>query len=191
VNTGPRAWLLALLLTLAGCQSTPTHLLTYSAQGVVIQAERLVAPFFDRAADPLPYGGPDIDQPLRSMHERFARLKSQLDSGALGLTDEGEVAIREVAATTAELELLTCAENRDRAILYRAMSTAAGYSDGVYIPYVEASFATEWQKQALAGWWLRDDRGQWWQKSYPFLPLERTRALADSKLRALVVCFAD
>jgi hypothetical protein len=182
-------WLVALLLGLSGCASTPDHLLTYPAQGVVIQADRLVAPFFGRAADPLPYGGPDIDQPLRRMHERFVQLKPELDSGTLGLTDEGEVAIREAAAETPELGLLVCAENKDRAILYRAMSTAVGYSEGIYVPYVEASFASEWQKQAPAGWWLRDDRGQWSQKASPFVPFARTRVLADAKLRVLAICF--
>jgi hypothetical protein len=190
VSMGGRAWLTALLLALAACESTPTRLLTYSAQGVDIQAGRLVAPFFDRAADPLPYGAPDIDQPLARMHERFAQLKPRLDDGTLGLTDEGEVAIRDGAARTADLELLVCTENNDRAILYRAMSTAAGYSEGIYVPYVEATFASEWQKQSPAGWWLRDDQGRWRQKADPFQPLERTRTLADRKLRALAMCFS-
>jgi len=187
MKRGRGAWLLA--LALAACQATPTRLLTYSAQGVEIQAERLVAPFFGRGADPLPYGGPDIDRPLARMHERFAQLKPQLDSGALGLTDEGEVAIREAAAATPELERLVCRENNDRTILYREMSTAVGYSEGIYVAQVEASFAGEWQKQAPAGWWLRDDRGQWWQKTSLFVPFVGTRALADSKLRALAICF--
>ena len=165
MKTGRRAWLRTLLLALAACESTPTHLFTYASQGVVIQAQRLVAPFFGRAADPLPYGGADIDQSLRRMHERFAQLKTQLDSGALGLTDEGEVAIRDGVARTPDLSLLVRAENRDRAILYRAMSTAVGYSDGVFVPYVDATFAAEWQKQSPSGWWLRDEQGQWRQKS--------------------------
>ena len=190
MKTGRGAWLVVLSLALAASESTPTHVLTYSAQGVVIQAERLVAPFFDRAANPLPYGGSDIDRPLRRMHERFAQLKAQLDGGTLGLTDEGEVAIRDAAAATSELELLVCRENHDRAILYQAMSTAVGYAEGIYVPQVEADFAAEWQKQAPAGWWLRDDQGRWWQKSYPFQPFERTRALADAKLRVLSFCSA-
>ena len=191
MRTGRGAWLVMLSLALAACESTPTHLLTYSAQGVVIQAERLVAPFFNQVADPLPYGGPDVDRPLRRMHERFAQLKSQLDLGTLGMTDEGEVAIREAAATTPELELLVCRENNDRALLYRAMSTAVGYAEGIYIPQVRADFAAEWQKQAPTGWWLRDDQGRWWQKSDSFQPFERTRTLADSRLRPLLACFGD
>ncbi len=178
----------AALLALAGCESTPTHLLTYSAQGVVIQAERLVAPFFGRAADPLPYGEPDIDLPLRRMHERFAQLKPQLDDGTLGLTDEAEVGIRDAATTTPELALLVCKENNDRAILYGAMSTAVGYPEGLYVPYVEAVFAAEWRKQAPVGWWLRDGHGQWWQKSDSTQPFDKTRALGDRKLRQLLFC---
>jgi hypothetical protein len=156
-------WLL--FLALAACASTPTHLFTYSSQGVVIQAERLVSPFFGRPADPLPYGSADIDRPLQRMHERFAQLKTQLDSGAIGLTEEGEVAIHDGAASTPELKLLVDAENFDRALLYRAMSTAVGFFDYEYGAYVDATFAAEWKKQAPAGWWFRDAQGHWLYKS--------------------------
>jgi hypothetical protein len=161
-----RAWLYwpLLALALAACQSSPTHLFTYSSQGVLIQAERLVSPFFGRAADPLPYGGPNIARPLRRMHERFAQLTIELDKGTVGLTEDGDVAIRDAGATTAELKQLVRAENRDRAVLYNAMSEAVGYPDGLYLPYVDASFAAEWQKQAPPGWWLRNEQGEWQRK---------------------------
>ena len=159
--------ILGLLGFLAGCESTPTHLFTYGAQGVVIQAERLVGQFFDRAVDPLPYGGVNIDQPLARMHARFPILRQHLDSGKLGLTEDGDVAIRE-ASTTPELKRLVRAENRDQAVLYTAMAGATGHGDGgqlqFWLPYVDATFASEWQKQASAGWWLRDEQNEWRRK---------------------------
>jgi hypothetical protein len=33
-----------------------------------------------------------------------------------------------------------------------------------WLPYVDASFGAEWQKQAPAGWWLRNEKGEWRQK---------------------------
>jgi hypothetical protein len=159
-----RGWLLLPLLALSACESTPAHLFTYAAQGTVIQAERLVGQLLGETVDPLPYGGSDIDRPLARMLERFPQLRTQLDNGALGLTEDGDVAIRDAGATTPELKKLVRAENRDRAVLYSAMSTALGHSDASFLPYVDATFAGEWQKQAPAGWWLRDQQGEWQRK---------------------------
>lgn len=154
-----RRWSVVLILALTACQSTTTHLFTYASQGVVIEAERLVGPFFGKVVDPLPYGGADIDLPLQRMRERFSRLKPQLDAGALCLAEKGELAFRDRDVTTRELRALVRSENRDRAVLYRAMSRSVGYPDPAFLPYVEATFAAEWQKQAPAGWCLRTERG--------------------------------
>ncbi|MFZ4536529.1 DUF1318 domain-containing protein [Propionivibrio sp.] len=159
--------LLALLVPLAACESTPTHLFTYAAQGTVIQAERLVGQFFGKDVYPLPYGGPDIDRPLQRMHARFPQLKAQLDNGTLGLTEDGDVAIREAGASTPELKKLVRAENRDRAVLYTAMSMAVGHgTDDLqsWLPYTDATFGAEWQKQAPSGWWLRNENDEWRRK---------------------------
>ena len=162
-HVGRRLSFLLVLLALAACESTPTHLLTYAAQGTLIQADRLVGQFFDRQVDPLPYGGPDIDQPLQRMHARFPQLKEVLETGQLGLTEDGDVAIPEATASTPELTALMRAENRDRAVLYTAMSVAVGHGRH-WRPYNDASFGAEWQKQAPSGWWLRNAEGAWYRK---------------------------
>jgi hypothetical protein len=159
--------LLFVLLVLAACETTPTHLLTYGAQGTQVQAERLVGQFFEREVDPLPYGGPDIDRPLQRMHARFPQLKEALDAGLLGLTEDGDVAIPEAVRSTPELKALVRAENRDRAVLYTAMSAAVGHGNDdlrYWLPYNDASFGAEWQKQAPSGWWLRNAEGEWRRK---------------------------
>ncbi len=155
------------LALLAACESTGTHLLTYAAQGTLIQADRLVRQIFSGNPEPLPYGGPDIDGPLRRMHERFPELRGQLDLGLLGLTEDGDVAIREASGATPELKALVRAENRDRALLYTGMAAAVGHGRETmsqWLPYVDASFGAEWQKQAPAGWWLRDAQNEWQKK---------------------------
>ena len=160
-------WCVLMLLSLAACESTPTHLFTYAAQGTVIQAERLVGQFFARDVAPLPYGGANIDQPLQRMHERFSQLKTQLDNGTLGLTEEGDVAIRNAGETTPELSKLVRAENRDRTVLYIGMSAAVGHGgDSLqsWLRYTDAIFGAEWQKQAPDGWWLRNEQGEWHRK---------------------------
>lgn len=160
-------WCVLMLLSLAACESTPTHLFTYAAQGTAIQAERLVGQFFGHDVAPLPYGGSHIDQPLQRMHERFPQLKTQLDNGILGLTEEGELAIREAVAATPELSRLVRAENRDRTILYIGISDAVGHGGDTlqsWLRYTDSVFGAEWQKQAPIGWWLCNEQGEWRRK---------------------------
>lgn len=155
------------LTLLAACETGGTHLLTYAAQGTVIQADRLVSQFFSGSRGGLPYSGPDIDLPLRRMHERFPELKAQLDLGTVGLTEDGDVAICEAGAVTPELKMLVRAENRDRAVLYTGMAAAVGHGNDMlssWLPYVDASFGAEWQKQAPSGWWLRNEQNEWRRK---------------------------
>jgi len=164
-----RGCLLAIFLLgfLAGCESTPTHLFTYAAQGTVIQAERFVGQVLGKEVWPLPYGGANIDQPLQRIKARFPQLKAQLDSGVLGLTAEGEVAIREPSSSTPELFALVRDENRDRAVFYVGMAVAVGHGFEMlqsWLPYVKETFGNEWQAQAPASWWLRNEQGEWHRK---------------------------
>lgn len=148
---------------LVACASPPDVLLTYAAQGVVIQAERLVNSLLDDKAERLPYGGPAIDPPLRRMQARFPALRAALEAGAIGLTEDGDVAIPDPARSTPELRELVRMENRDRAFFYAGMADAVGHQT-FFVPYVDATFGAEWQKRAPAGWWLRDEHGRWQTK---------------------------
>ena len=158
-------------VSLAGCESTPERVFTYGAKGTVIQAERLVADVYGQPADPLPYGGPDIDGPLASMKARWPDLKPLLEAGTLGLTDDGEIAVHETGTRSRDevkpLRRLVRAENRDRHVLYRAMTAAIGHADDtlpLMLGHTEDTFGHEWIKQAPKGWWVQDHTGHWTQK---------------------------
>lgn len=171
------ARLARLLLTLvvcwglAACETMPDVLITTGTGGIKIQAERLVTQVYAETDAPLPYGGPDIDNPLVAMKQRWPRLKPLLADGTLGFTEDGDVAIhnpggRDKAAAKA-LRALVRAENNDRHVLYRAMTAAGGYStlEGVgMLDYTEDVFAEQWATQAPKGWWIQDYRGRWFQK---------------------------
>lgn len=166
-------WLCGMVLVLlAACESTPNHLLTYAAQGTAIQAERLVGQLLGKDVWPLPYQGmydsTNISAPLQRMRDRFTVLKSHLDSGEVGLTDDGDVAIRGDGSGSPELVQLVREENQDRAIFYFGMCSAVGHggADVLYawLPYVRVTFGAEWQKQAPEAWWLRNERGEWLKK---------------------------
>ncbi len=156
---------------LVACETTPTRLLTYGSQGTEIQAKRLVAHVYGTLAEPLPYGGPDIDQPLARMQARWSELKPLLERGIVGLTEDGDLAVHDVGemadSEARRLSSLVRAENFDRHILYRAMCAAVGYGGDVeqsYLPFTEDTFGAEWAKQAPAGWWLRNHKGRWFRK---------------------------
>ena len=162
------------LAALAACESLPNHVLTYGAKGTEIQAQRLVAQVYGQPADPLPYGGPDIDRPLARMQARWPVLRAELERGRIGLTEDGDVALRNAGsadkAEARQLKSLLKAENRDRGVLYRAMTEAIGHNGDAMakmLPYTEDVFGQEWARQAPAGWWLQDHRGEWSQKRNP------------------------
>ena len=162
---------LAVCWGLAACETMPEVLLTTGTGGVKIQAERLVAQVFAGTDKPLPYGGPDIDNPLASMKSRWPFLKVLLEDGTLGLTEDGDVEIRSYGdrdrAAQKDLRRLVRAENNDRHVLYRAMTEAGGYNGdlaGRMIDYTEDVFAEQWATQAPRGWWIQDNRGQWFRK---------------------------
>lgn len=155
---------------LAACETMPEVLITTGTGGIKIQAERLVTQVYAETDAPLPYGGPDIDNPLASMKQRWPRLKPLLENGTLGFTEDGDVAIRDFGgrdkAAAKALRTLVRAENNDRQLLYRAMTATGGYTgDGVQmIDYTEDVFAEQWATQAPMGWWIQDHRGQWFRK---------------------------
>jgi hypothetical protein len=169
-----RRGVVALLLVfsfLTACESMPDVLLTTGTGGIKIQAERLVDQVYKGIDKPLPYGGPDIDNPLVSMKARWPLLKPLLEDGTLGFTEDGDVAIRDPGgrdkAGAKALRVLVRAENNDRQVLYRAMTEAGGYSmlEGPgMLDYTEDVFAEQWATQAPKGWWIQDHRGRWFQK---------------------------
>lgn len=162
---------------LAACESTPERVFTYGARGAEIQAERFVAEVYGRPSAPLPYGGPDIDYAVAGIKARWPSLQPLLDDGTLGLTEDGELAVRDGGARSdaeiRRLRALVKAENRDRFFLYRGVTTGIGHGGNslpLMIEYTEAVFAREWLRQAPAGWWVQDARGGWRLRGTPEPP---------------------
>ena len=58
----------------------PEVLITTGTDGIRIQAERLVTQVHAETDAPLPYGGPDIDNPLAAMKVRW-RASPLLEDG--------------------------------------------------------------------------------------------------------------
>lgn len=100
-----------------------------------------------------------------SMQARHAQLASFYDSGAVGLTGEGTLAVRDAKAVPlaqrAQLNALVAAENADRSKLYREIASANGHPE--WAAQVQQTFAERWIGKARSGWYVQQG-GSWTQK---------------------------
>jgi uncharacterized protein YdbL (DUF1318 family) len=110
---------------------------------------------------------PQINAIKARMAERQRQSLSALfDTGAIGFTSDGLVAIRDRAAVPLsdrrKLEALVADENRDRTAVYREIAIANGHPE--WEPEIQQTFAREWVKNARSGWYYQDSSGAWRQK---------------------------
>jgi uncharacterized protein YdbL (DUF1318 family) len=110
---------------------------------------------------------PQIQAIQARMKQRFdATLSRYLASGAIGLTSDGLVAVRDAsAATLAERAALNPAvadENRDRNAVYREIAVANGHPE--WESQIRTTFAKQWIAQARPGWYYQDASGAWQRK---------------------------
>lgn len=109
---------------------------------------------------------PAINQLKSSMSVRHAQLKGYYESGALGLTNDGGVILREASAVPLaqrqNVSRLAAAENEDRAALYREIARVNG--NPAWEKDIRATFAQRWIDRAPAGWWVQNATGAWQQK---------------------------
>jgi uncharacterized protein len=109
---------------------------------------------------------PEIKALTASMNARHRQLKPNYDSGAIGLTADGLVDIRDrnlvPLAERNTIRQLVDAENRDRNALYRAIAVANGNPQ--WEADIRRTFAQRWVDRAEAGWWHRAAGGSWTQK---------------------------
>lgn len=112
----------------------------------------------------------DIDSPAinalkASMTARHRELGSYYASGAIGLTAQGLVALRDAKAVPLaqrpKAAQLVAAENRDRNALYQAIAQANGHPE--WEPDIRATFARRWIERAQPGWWYQSG-GNWVQR---------------------------
>lgn len=120
------------------------------------------------AAEPnLQVKTPAIQAVEARMRERFhSILQALLQSGAVGFTRNGDVAIHDAAkiplAERAQATQAVAQENADRAELYKQIAIANGHPE--WAQRMRETFAQQWINRARAGWYVQDASGQWQQK---------------------------
>ncbi|HEY4375109.1 MAG TPA: YdbL family protein [Burkholderiales bacterium] len=109
---------------------------------------------------------PAIDSVKKSMGARFAQIRPFLDNGAIGLTRDGNMALRDANAVPlpqrAAANNLVASENTDRASLYKEIAVANGKPE--WEGEIRSTFAQRWIDRAHPGWYVQNAQGQWVKK---------------------------
>lgn len=116
------------------------------------------------AAD-LEINTPAIAALKSSMQARHSQLAPNYASGAVGLTRDGLVAVRDATAVPLaqrqSVNALVAAENKDRNALYKEIAVAN--QNPQWESEIRGTFAERWVQKAQKGWWYQGASG-WVQK---------------------------
>lgn len=100
------------------------------------------------------------------MRSRFETLRPHFQSGALGMTANGRIAVRDPSSLPlkdrATLNQAVAEDNRDRDAVYREIAVANGHPE--WEDEIRATFAREWIDRAASGWYYQNASGAWVQK---------------------------
>ncbi|MFZ2509191.1 MAG: YdbL family protein [Steroidobacteraceae bacterium] len=125
----------------------------------------LVVPAAQAQAD-LDVSSPAIRALTESMKARAADLEPFFDSGAIGLTSDGLVELRDVnsvpLADRNRARKLVADENADRSALYAEIAGENGHPE--WESDIRSTFAQRWIANARAGWYYKKGSGDWARK---------------------------
>jgi len=110
---------------------------------------------------------PAVTRIKQSMGARFGELEKFFASGAIGLTKDGMVDVRDLNAVAlpdrATVKRLVSEDNADRAQLYAEIAKASNHPE--WEADIKKSFAKRWVATgAKPGWYYQGDDGSWKQK---------------------------
>jgi len=110
---------------------------------------------------------PAVSRIKASMAGRFGELEKFFASGAVGLTKDGLIEVRDLNAVAlpdrATVKRLVAEDNADRAQLYAEIAKASNHPE--WEGDIKKSFARRWVATgAKPGWYYQDDSGAWKQK---------------------------
>jgi uncharacterized protein YdbL (DUF1318 family) len=129
--------------------------------------EALVPAAHAQGAEALDVSSPAISRITASMKQRFGEMEKFFASGAIGLTNTGDIAVRDINAVAlpdrATVKRLVAEDNADRAQLYAEIAKANNKPE--WEADIRKSFARRWvETGAKPGWYYQDAGGNWKQK---------------------------
>jgi len=110
---------------------------------------------------------PAVSRIKSSMAARFGELEKFFASGAVGLTKDGMIDVRDLNAVAlpdrATVKRLVAEDNADRSQLYAEIAKASNHPE--WEGDIKKSFARRWVATgAKSGWYYQGDDGSWKQK---------------------------
>jgi uncharacterized protein YdbL (DUF1318 family) len=113
------------------------------------------------AAADLEINTPAIKAIRDSMRANHQNLKPHYESGAVGLTRDGGVAVRDASlvplAQRQSLNSMVAAQNKERTALYKEIANANGHPE--WESEIRSTFAQRWIEKAKPGWWVQNASG--------------------------------
>jgi uncharacterized protein len=110
---------------------------------------------------------PAVSRIKASMAARFPELEKFFASGAVGLTKDGLIEVRDINSVAlpdrATVKRLVAEDNADRAQLYTEIARASNHPE--WEADIKKSFSRRWVATgAKPGWYYQDDSRAWKQK---------------------------
>jgi len=129
--------------------------------------EALVPAAHAQDAANLEISSPEIRAITASMQGRFGQLQKFFDSGALGMTNNGLIEVRDASGVSLPdrglLNRLVTEDNKDREALYTEIAKANGHPE--WAADIRKTFARRWvERGARGGWYYQNASGAWVQK---------------------------
>ena len=120
-----------------------------------------------QGAETLDVSSPAITRITSSMANRWGEIEKFFASGAIGLTKDGLVDVRDLNAVAlpdrATVKRLVSEDNADRAQLYAEIAKASNHPE--WEADIKKSFAKRWVATgAKPGWYYQGEDGSWKQK---------------------------
>ncbi len=127
---------------------------------IVMIVSMFAANWVAAAAD-LEINTPAITALKAGMQARHGQLSPHYSAGAIGLTKDAFIAIKDANAVPLKdrgaLNGLVSAENADRANLYKEIATANGHPE--WQNDIQSTFAGRWIDKAQSGWFYQSGGG--------------------------------
>jgi uncharacterized protein YdbL (DUF1318 family) len=138
-------------------------------EGMPVQPGNRVLDWFiapAQAAADLSVNTPAIRQLQAAMEKRHQQLAPYYSSGAVGITNTGQLEIRDQKLVPLKdrnnVNSLVSNENLDRSALYAEIAKANSHPE--WEAEIRTTFARRWVDNAHSGWWYMDKSGGWKQK---------------------------
>ena len=139
--------------------------LGHAAGDILVAALDFVIPAAHAQAD-IDISSPAIRALTASMKGRAGQLEPFFSAGAIGLTADGLVEVRDANAVPLadrnKLRKLVADDNADRNSLYREIASANGHPE--WEADIRSTFAERWIANARAGWHYKSKSGDWTKK---------------------------